>query len=869
MRRRIAILAAVAALVAIAVIVIVTRAPARSGPPRTGGGEGSAAVRAPAGPQLPGDGVRLAGVVVDGAGVPVAGAEVSAVAEAGAVDRASVRGDAGVASAIGATGDAGVARTTITAGDAGVAPSPITAGNGGVAPGVPTGVDGRFAIGGLSPGRYRVRVTGAGLLAAELRMVAVPAEDTRIVVARQVSIEGVVTDGGRPVANASVGVRGEAIGGTLEVKTDRKGAFAVPSLPEGRYQVFAWHGSLAARAVRVARLGAGPFSPVELRLEAGAIVIGRIVDRDEGTGLVAAVELRPQDGDEAPRYTRTADDGAFRFEGIPHGRWIADAFAPGYVSAGGVELDAGKGIPELALVRGGTIEGRVLDADGNPVAGAAVRAVTTGTNASEHSAQVDRDQLRRFSGRTAAPLPDAAGALASDPQLVPRGELGVLLGPIPPIPPPGAVAVRPAAIVDPRLAGAGLVGEPAPLPVDPKAASIWVTGSDGRYRIRGLSKSKLHVIAAASGYADARSRQVSIATGQLVDDIDIVLEAGAYLFGKVSDARGAPVVGAQVTAKPEVGHPIEAFSDGDGMYRLGPVSGKVELSATAYGHAGARRTVEIAKVKGRTAAEQRADIVLDTADAILAGTLDDAAGAAVAGATLEVIGGAGDGRTAMTSADGTFAIEMLPQGRVRVRVTHPEYPPAALEGTASTTGARERLRLALGGQVEGVLIDDATAAPIAGMTIDARGPAGASADATTDAQGRWTLGPLRPGVWRVDVKLPGYVPVRRELDVPVSRAPGVTSVRDVRIELARGAVLGGTVRNRRGQRVPGARVTIRRADGRGEPVEADVDGQGEFRVHDAPSGELVISATFGDASGSTSATVRGGDEVLGLSIEVR
>jgi hypothetical protein len=851
-RRRIAILAAIAAVVATVVVLLAMRGCSSKQVGVVARGDGGASLRAPVGPQLPDPGTRIAGVVVDGAGIPVAGAQVSAEPEVGVVDRALARPDAGVAI------DAGVIAGTLRAAGAGGADDGVTP--------TPTGADGRFVIGGLEPGRYRLRVTGTGLLAAELRMVAVPADDTRIVVARRVAIEGVVTDGGKPVIGANVGIRGDAIGGTLEVKTDLKGGFAVPDLPEGRYQVFAWQGPLAARAVRVARLGAGPFTPVELRLEAGTIVIGRIVDRADSTGLVAAVELRPVGDDQAPRYARSGDDGVFRIEGVPNGRWIADAFAPGYISSSGVELEAGNGVPELALARGGVVEGRVLDGEGNPVAGASVRAITLGQNSIEVSAQVDQDQLRRFSGRTAAPAPATTG-FSADPQFVPRGELGVLLGPIPPIPPSGTIAAQPASIVDARIAG--LAGDPAPLPVDPARASIWVTGADGRYRIRGVTKSKLHVLAAASGFAEARSRQVAVAAGEVVPDVDIVLSAGTNLFGKVSDAHGVAVVGAQVSARPEVGLPLEAFCDADGMYRLGPVTGKLELVATAYGHVAYHRVVDVAASKGRTAAERREDIVLDSADAILAGTLDDTTGAVVAAATIDVISGAGEGRHAVTADDGTFSIDVLPRGKLRVRVTHPDYPPAELEAIASSTGVRARLRLALGGQIEGVLLDEGNGDPIAGMTIDATGPSGATADATTDASGLWKLGPLKPGKWRVEVKLPGFLPIARELDVPVSRVPGSTSVRDVRLELARGAILGGTVRDRRGQRLGGARVTVRRSDGRGEPVEVDTDAQGEFRMNDAPTGELIVGASFGDATGSTSTVVRPGAEVLGLAIEVR
>ena len=664
-----------------------------------------------------------------------------------------------------------------------------------------------------------------------------------------------------------VGIRGDAIGGALELSTDATGAVHVPNLPEGRYQVYAWQGALAARTVRVSRLGAGPFAPVELRLEAGAIVVGRVIDRTEGTGVVAAIELRPSGDDQAPRYARSGDDGVFRIEGVPNGRWIADAFAPGYLSPGGVELDAGKGVPELALQRGAAIEGRVLDGAGNPVAGATVRALTSGPNPTELSAQVDQDRLRRFSGRTARAAGAETGTLGNDPQLIPRGELGVMVGPIPPLPPPGAQIARPASVIDPNVASTGLAGDPAPLPSDPARASIWVTGPDGRYRIRGLARSKVTVLGVATGFAEARSREVAIGAAETITGVDVVITAGTYLVGKITDQHGAPVIGAEVAARPDVGAPVEGFSDGDGMYRLGPVAGTIELRASAYGHVEARRTIELPAPRGSVAAEHHEDLVLEVADAILAGLLDDTAGAPIAGAHLEVIDGSGEGRHAVVAADGTFSIDMLPRGHVRVRIEHPDYPTEELDAIASATGERVRLHLQIGGAVEGALLDGASGAPVAGVTITATGPNGASSEASTEKAGRWKLGPLRPGHWKLEVKQPGYLPQTRELDVTASRIPGATSVRDIRIDLARGALVGGTVRDARGQRAGGAHVVIRSADGIEMP--GDADAQGEFRIHDAPTGDISVTATLGDAGGSTHATVRPGDEVLGLSIELR
>jgi carboxypeptidase family protein len=754
----------------------------------------------------------------------------------------------------------------------------------------PTGADGHFVLSGLSPGRYRLRVTGAGLVPAELRYVPVPSDEARIVVARQVAIDGSVTDGGKPVANAPVGLRSDAIGGMIEIRSDATGTFHFGNLPEGRYQLFAWQGALAARTVRVARLGAGPFGPVELRLEAAAIVVGRVIDREEGTGLVAAIELRPSGDDQAPRYVRSGDDGVFRIEGVPTGKWIAEAFVPGYLGAGGIELDAGRGIPEIALSRGGAITGRVLDGDGHPVAGANVRALTAGQNPVELSAEVDRDKLRRFSGRTAAPVPvTAPGTLDADPQFLARGELGVLVGPIPAIPPPGSHVAQVAIAVDPSLAG-----EPPPLPDDPARVSIWTTGSDGVYRIRGFAAGKVTVLAAAAGFAEARSRLVAVEPGQTIAGIDLVLNPGTILVGKVTDQHGAPVIGAQVTAAPAAtarggasgagargagaapgatgaaapGATIDAFTDEAGEYKLGPVTGAIELRATAYGHGEARRMLELAPVRGATPAERREDLVLAVADAVFAGILEDATGAPVAGAHLDVVGGVSDGRHAIVAADGTFSIDLLPAGPLRLHIEHPAYPPEDIDAVAASVNQpRARLRLALGGGVEGALLDAASGAPLASVTLAASGPSNALAEAGTDKAGRWKLGPLKPGHWKIAIKQPGYLAQIRELDVPAARAPGTTSVRDIRIDLARGALIGGTVRDARGQRVAAAHVTAAAAGG--AVCEGDSDGSGEFRLHDCPTGDVTIGATKATARGATRTTVRPGDEILSLALELR
>ncbi len=831
LRGPITVAAAIAVAIGVAIgVMVAVRAPSPDRGPSAGGitPSGSPTQVAPLPPTLIDGAVGfvLAGITVDAVGGPVAGAEIAVESEPPLAAPAAV---------VLATTDA----------------------------------SGRFTMAVPHAGRYRLKVGGAGLVPAELRGVDVPTDEVRVVVAREVRIDGTVLDGSTPLANATVALRGDAIGGGIETHTDPAGVFHFPDLPEGRYQLYAFKGPLVARTMPVSRQGNGPFLPLALRVEPGTIIVGRVVDRDEGTGLLAAVELRPSVGDEAPRYARTGDDGVFRVEGIPHGAWIADAFAPGFTSPGGVELAAGQGNPELALQRGATLEGRVIDAEGRPIAEAFVRAlVGSGPGASEHSLAVQTDQLRRYSGVVAAALA-STGVAGADPQLVARGELGVLLGAIPPIPPPGAVVAfaRPA-VFDPTMVA--LAAEPAPIPVEPARAAIWTTGADGRYRITGLPKGKVVALAVARGLAEGRSRTVAVELGSVHANLDITLAAGTYVVGTIADQHGVPVAGASVRATPAIGAAVDAYADPSGAFRIGPLIGDVEVTASAYGHASSRAQLTLPPTTGSTPAEVTRTFVLVVADAVLNGVIDDATGATVPAATLEVTAGGGIGRRAVAGPDGGFSIDLLPPGPLRIRVRHPDYPTVELDATAASRGGpTARLRIPLGGAVEGVILDAASGAPLAGIAITAAGPGEVVASATTTKSGTWRLGPLTPGRWRVSAKASGYLVATRELDVEAAPAPGAVSMRDVRIELARGALLAGTVRDDRGQRLIGVTVAVVRSDGTGVRAEGVTNSQGEFRIRDTPTGEVALIARRGDAGGSLRVTVRPGDELLTLELTIR
>jgi hypothetical protein len=73
-----------------------------------------------------------------------------------------------------------------------------------------------------------------------------------------------------------------------------------------------------------------------------------------------------------------------------------------------------------------------------------------------------------------------------------------------------------------------------------------VTDAKGRWRLTGLPRETLRVRAYHREFAPGWTSPVPLGDGVDRDDLTIVLERGTKLAGRVVDAIGAPVPGAEV-----------------------------------------------------------------------------------------------------------------------------------------------------------------------------------------------------------------------------------------------------------------------------------------------------------------------------------
>jgi protocatechuate 3,4-dioxygenase beta subunit/peroxiredoxin len=539
------------------------------------------------------------------------------------------------------------------------------------------------------------------------------------VLPERATLAGKVTDSsGKPVVGATVSpvvtIPGEywplgPLDGPLNRVTGPDGTFLLEGLPEGAKAALkvthpeyatAVVGAVEARGRFYATLDTGQPDAV-VALEPEGVITGKVIDAKgnsvTGAEILCVMEKDSDDPDQAGVArllggirTKTNARGVYSVEGLPEGTFSLQCEAAEGVAAAirSVKVTPGDKVTgqDFALSEGVRVAGRFEHAEtGEPVAGASVW-VTGGARRMADTrglTVVDAGDDGTFEFR------DVAGEeeIIVDAQFVEAGHApdsspSIKLE-------PGQDRTDIVFKVEPWVAFKGRVvdseqnGVAGAEVFNPaRGAARANTGPDGAFElplVRYVPREYAIVVLEAChpdlperrGFVCINLQSAECATG------DIVLRTTGAIHGRVVDASGRPIKGAEVAVQHEfragrVGRSNEIASvvvDESGTYEAeGLVPGVAnQISATARGYGQDRQqgiTIEPGKAVGVP------DLVLDVADMTLSGTLTDEDGAPVGGVRVSVYGNSTVSASRVTAKDGRFTFESVVDEEIQLSAWH-------------------------------------------------------------------------------------------------------------------------------------------------------------------------------------------------------
>jgi len=676
--------------------------------------------------------------------------------------------------------------------------------------GARTGKDGLARATGIGAGPLKVTARAPGFDSVTS---SVAANDARVkIVLRRLGAltVSVVDRDGHGVEGATITIAGGMLAVSRTTTSDATGTARIAGLATGSYDLRATKGMLVSPIDIGVPVGRGGDAAVRLVLGPGRMIRARVVDDASAPIAKAEVALSEAGLSPFPFQGTTDAQGDVTLGPIGPGSAGIAAQAEGFVPRGPLALTAADPMI-LVLRRAGTLLGDVRDARGAPIDGATIEIVGVDLDG------LPVDAKPSSFGFRAALL---ARAMSTGRTLLPVGELGVVPGPVPPIP-RGPIAI------------AKLPGVPG--------ADPWVTRADGTFRAFPVPPGRLRAIVRHPAYVEGFSVPFALEAGGEAK-VSVVLAAGGRIVGRVKDEKGFAVAGAYVEIAARAGTAARGVrTASDGAFVLAAVPGEVSLALSAPDHPnevalridvdvpeGGSREVELVlpaprpPLKVRVLDDRRYPIrgaqvtvsSLDPKSPVKATAFTDDKG----DAEVPRVGGL------------ESQLEIQASGFAPYRVVHKALP-TSLE-----------IELAQGIVVRGVVYGPGGRVAFANATVSLFGEGGVRRT-LTNVQGKFEFKDVPRGEASLDVRAPGTAGTKRAIVVASTGSRPELEIE--RIELGAAGVVEGVVVDEKGKAVAGARVAKDRAPtyvpaGASLVGVAITDSSGAFKLPDVAVGDIEL-----------------------------